>query len=439
MTIVQRFLSVCALASLTVGCGECIGTPSCQVAPEISVDGQIVDHATGRAVGGTAVVFVRDSGLILEADSITAIANGDGFFALRMGATTDGTVHGHVRVAAPAPFQPYTIPGISLATTRTRGDGTFIGRFVAKPYFRLIGYVRDRKTQAPLEGVTVIWRRNSGGRVSQDSMTFVSDYGGIFAWQPEVVQLGTINATFELRAPGQARAYVLTRDLALFFRESETRLEVLPVGMGLSYYAAAVRRGLGLPLSGATVELTRLSGVATLPQQTTITPNQYGSFDIALEPQAPGSLYVRVRVIPPAPLPAESRTVAMATSDDDVKQFLGTIGYGAAAFFGAELRDSATGTLLPDQTPVRIRRVGGLLLQWPSPPPPEGDPRVVNSRGRIEYGAPTADTGAVTFDVTVQLPTPFAWDTIRGITVPSRYNDTLVDRGTLLVRRRPRP
>jgi hypothetical protein len=258
---VSGLVSAAALASLTLSCGECIGTPSCRTRPEISYDGQVVDHATGRAVAGTTIVFARDSGILLDADSIKAVANRSGYFALRMGSHNHGTVHGHIRIAAPPPFQPYTISGISLTTSQTRGDGAFLGRLVAKPYFRLIGFVRDRKTQVPLSGVTVKWARTSGGRVAQDTMTFVSDYGGIFAWHPEVVEPGTINATFELTVPGHARRYLITRDLELSHLEGETRIEALPVGHGLPFYATAVRRGLGRPLSGTTVELTRLSGV----------------------------------------------------------------------------------------------------------------------------------------------------------------------------------
>src|SRR6185295_9828093 len=126
----------------------------------------------------------------LDADSIATVADEHGYFTLRTGAASDGVVFGHLRVAAPAPYPPYTVPDLQLQTTRTKGDGAFIGRIGAKPFLVLIGIVRDRKTLQRLGGVRVTMMRNGGGKLSSDSVTFTSDENGQFAWYPDVVTPG---------------------------------------------------------------------------------------------------------------------------------------------------------------------------------------------------------------------------------------------------------
>lgn len=426
-----------AVALLAAGCGECAGTVECRVEPELSYSGQVIDHRTGAEVGHTRVAFVRDSGPAIGVDSVATVADARGYFTLRAGAASDGIVYGQLRVTAPSPYPPYTVPDLQLRTTRTRGDGAFLGRITAKPFLVLIGIVRDRKTQQLLGDVRVTIRRDSGGRLSDDSVTFTSDAYGQFSWYPDVLAPGTVNATFVIEAPGHPRTYRFARDISLLFRDGDESYQFLPVGMGLPYVGRTGRRGIGVPLPGTSVELTRVSGVATVPQQVTFPVDSYPNFPIALEPQAPGSLYVQLRILPPAPFAPEVRQLALATSDDDIITVLPWTGYGAHAGFSAELRDES-GTLLPPLTWVRVRRVGGLPLEG-RVYPPEGEYRATNTHGRIELDAATPDSGSVTFEVIVELPAPFMWDTVPGVTVPARYNDTIVDRGTLVVRKRLKP
>jgi hypothetical protein len=433
MKAIGTFALLLAAGALAA-CNECTGTLACRVDPEISYTGQLLDRNTRRGVGGVAIAFVRDSGVRLDADTVKAITNGDGYFTLRAGAAGDGEVHGHLRVFSPT---PYTVPSISFRTATTRGDGGFIGRLVTKPYFRIVGFVRDRKTLAAIEGAKIVWRRTGGGRVSQDTVTFTTGTGGAFSWLPEVTDFSAIEASFEITAAGYPRTFVVNRKLELQYFDNDLSIQYIPVGMGFPQYAVTGRRGTGVPLAGTTVTLTRLSGVATTPQQITIPVTEFGAFGFPLEPQAPGTTFVQVRINPPAPFTPETRTVPLTTSDDDVPRNLGFMGIGAHVYFGAELRD-ASGALVDEGTAVRIRRVAGLPLLL-TPTFPDGDHRPVNSRGRFEYGTPMADSGSVTFDLTIQHAAPFVWDTIRGITVQSRFNDTLINLGTLTVPKRPQP
>jgi hypothetical protein len=426
-----------ALASGAIACNECSGTFACRVEPEISYSGQVIDRATRRGVGGTQLWFVRDSGTQLVGDSVNAVSDPGGFFVIRASTERDGVVHGHLRVAAPAPNAPYTIPVISLTTSRTLGDGGFIGRVVTKPFFRLVGFVHDRKTGSAIEGATVFWRRTAGGRVSQDTITFTAGAGGAFSWLPEVTDARAIEATFQITAPGYPRTFSFDRKLELQYFDNALSIQQIPVGMGFPQFAVTGRRGTGEPLVGTTVTLTRISGVATTPSQVTIPTTEFGAFGFPLEPQQPGTAFVEVRVNPPAPFAAETRVIPLPTSDDDLPKNIGFMGFGAHVFFGAELRDS-DGALIPEGTAVRIRRVSGLPLLL-APDFPDGDHRPVNAKGRFEYGTPMAGAGSVTFDLTVQHPEPFVWDTVRGITVQSRFNDTIIDVGPLTLAKRRKP
>jgi hypothetical protein len=86
---------------------------------------------------------------------------------------------------------------------------------------------------------------------------------------------------------------------------------------------------------------------------------------------------------------------------------------------------------------VTFERKDGVALDWPSDTTDDGR-RPVTTDGRVTYRAPAADSGSMRVDIIVRLPEPLAWDTLRNVTLPSRFSDSQADLGTLLVRRRPR-
>jgi hypothetical protein len=421
---------------LAQGCNECTGTLDCRVDPEISYSGQVIDRATRRGAGGVNIAFTRDSGMRLAVDTVRAQSDADGNFVLRASALAQGPVHGHLRVSGGS-AATYTIPVVSLHTSRTRGDGGYIGRIVTKPFFRLIGFVRDRKTLAAVEGATVFWQRMGGGTLSRDTITFTTAAGGAFAWLPDVLDFTAVEARFSITAPGYPRTFVIDRKLELQYFDNDLSIQYLPLGIGFPQFAVTGRRGSGQPLAGTTVQLTRVAGIPTQPEQVTVVPTEFGAFGFPLEPAAPGTTFVRVNINPPAPFTPESRIVPLVTSDDDIHRNIGFLGVGAAAYFGAELRDE-TGALIPEETTIRIRRVSGLPLLSP-PTFPDGDHRITDRHGRFEYGTPTADSGTIIFDITVRHEPPFVWDTIRNVTVQSRYSDSLINLGTLVLPRRKQP
>lgn len=427
-----------ALPLLLSACDECAGTPSCHNFPEISYSGQFIDHNTGSPVAGVSIAFVRRSGIDIIGDTVRGLSDGDGFFTLRVGSIYNGTVVGDLLVTPPPPFPPFTIPSVTLATSTVRGDGGYLGRLVVNPYLLLVGHVRDRKTLTPIPEATVKLRRIGGGKAAQDSMTFVTDFGGQFSWEPEILQPGTIDAVFEITAPGYPRTYVVSRAIPLKYVDLDMSFIILPVGWGLTYSGRALRRGSNEHLSGTVVEFRRISGIAVQPAQVTVNVDGNGGFPIPVEPQAEGMLTAELRIVPPGPMPAETVRVDLRTSDNDETQVLGPFGYGAQVFLEAELRDAITGAPLPQGTEVTMKRTGGLPLAW-NPARTDGDTLSLKTGGRLAYQAPTPDSGAVRFDMIVRLPAPFAWDTVRNVNVPARYSDSAFVAGTIAVRRRQGP
>lgn len=430
-----RALLLVAIAAALSGCHECLGTSSCRVRPHISLNGQFIEHRSGRVVGGTVLEFVRDSGVALVTDTVRAVSDGDGFFELFADAEATGKVRGRLRVTPPAPFTPYTIDTLRLTTTRVRGDGTNAGRFVVDPYVLLIGHVRDRRSLAPLAHVTVTMRRVGGGRLDQDSMRFTADFGGQFSWEPAILDRQPIDVSFEIDV-GHHRTYMVRRTIPISYRDGENAFIVLPVGWGLAYGGVTERRGNGERLPDVRVEFERLAGINTSPQRVTVAVDPRGGFVLPVNAESEGGLTARLRLLPPAPIPSESYVVEMSTSDDDTPISLGTFRYGAQAYWRAALRWSDDRTPLPTGTTVRIQRAAGVQVLWPSPSPDAT--RAVTEGGQVTFQAATADSGAVDFDLTVELPAPFAWDTLRRRST-ARYSDTQENFGDLSVRRRFRP
>jgi hypothetical protein len=424
-----------AFGLATTGCDQCAGTVSCHVAPQLSYGGQIIEHRSGAIVPGTTVTFVRESGVALESDTVRGVSDDAGFFTLRANAADVGEVIGHIVVDGPGNIQPYVIPAQVLTSSRVHGEGGFLGRITVRPYMLLVGHIRDRFTYVPVESASVTISRDSGGRFSQDSLTFTTDVGGQFAWYPDVVEASTVYVTFQVHSRTHARTFRISRALPLLYRDGDMSFQIMPAGIGFPYYGWTGRRGWGSPAPGTMVRMRRTGGVEVEQNEITVEV-PYGRFDVHLRPKAAGTANVELSILPPAPYTPETHHLTLQTSDDDVADSLGFFGYGVHVYASADLRYADSGEPVAGGTFVTFKRVSGLSIEWPTPP--EGDLRVVDKTGRVLYGAPT-DSGQVVFDLIVRLPAPFAWDTIPAVGARARYSDVPFNVGTLLVRRRLAP
>jgi len=219
------------LAMLTAyGCDPCAGVPTCHDAPEISYTGQFIEHKSGDAVSNVRVEFVRTSGVEMASGAPTATSDDDGFFLLHGPVLQEGYATGNLLVTPPAPYAPYTIPDLTLKVNRVRGDGGNLGRLVVNPYLFLVGRVENSQTHAPITNATVIMRRTGGGRAAADSVSFTTDFGGQFGWEPAILDPRPIVVRFDVTAPGYTGTYTFTRTLPLSWRDMELWIEVLPIG-----------------------------------------------------------------------------------------------------------------------------------------------------------------------------------------------------------------
>jgi hypothetical protein len=153
---------------------------------------QVIEHATGRPVGGVRVTLVRTAGVGVDGDSVTAVTGGDGMVTLRAGAADVGPVVVSVRVTPPARWPSYRVDGVEVRTYTGRGEGGVLGRWVVDPYVEYIGEIFDSRNGAPLSGARIAFTRLSGPTMEPETVTDVSEPSGRFLWEPRVVGYGPI-------------------------------------------------------------------------------------------------------------------------------------------------------------------------------------------------------------------------------------------------------
>ena len=140
----RRIGNVVLAATLALGaCDPCSGIVSCHVAPVASVTGQVIDYASGRAIAGATLVFAPSAGAS-PGVAASATTDAQGQFQLDVAATGAGAVTGDLTVRAPSFPGGYTVHGVQLAASRTRGEGVDLGRVLARPYLAFLGQVHSR-------------------------------------------------------------------------------------------------------------------------------------------------------------------------------------------------------------------------------------------------------------------------------------------------------
>lgn len=407
------------LATAVAACDPCAGTGSCHGEPELSYNGQFVERFSGRPMPGVHVVFIRRSGARLSADSVFATTDGDGFFELRALSYDHRAVIGDLRVEPPAPYPPYTVRGLSLGTTRTRGNGGALGRLVVNPYVQLLG-VMQRPDESPAAGLTIHLRvLNGAGLVDQVESTMITSDDGRFLWTPTLLGFDTLHVQLTIDDASYTSPLVIERVVLPQYRDAGVDFLVARLKRSLRYLFYARRRGTGESVSGITARFVRTSGIALHADSVEVSVGSNGLFTLELDPAERGAVTGTLTIVTPPPYRTESRTVTIETHDDDSTPYYGSVGYGAAATFEALFLD-ASGKPLPEGTLVRVQRTGGLAtVELPN----DIGLRGLDSHGVLGFSAATADTGQVTFDLEVRRPQPAAWDTVRAVKVPSRLND----------------
>jgi hypothetical protein len=150
------------LALTTAGCDPCSGISACVGAPRLSVEGWIVERATGRSIPGARVAVIRRGGVDLEPDSADATTDAVGHFEIALGARKPGAVVFDVLVLPPV-GRPYRVRGLRTTATEIRGDAYVLGLWANSSYFAYVGELYYRANPGTRVGGARVEFRRTGG------------------------------------------------------------------------------------------------------------------------------------------------------------------------------------------------------------------------------------------------------------------------------------
>jgi hypothetical protein len=400
-------------AFLISACDPCSGIASCHVAPTVTASGQIIDYATGHSESGATISFVG-GGLNLSATS-----DGLGQFQLSGVVSSDAPVTGDLTVRAPSFAAGYTAHGVQLTPSRTRGDGTDLGRVLAQPYFAFLGQVTSRFINSALIG-TVQIVRVSGASLSNNDISVQTDSGGRFYIEYPASSADPLIANVTITGGGLPApvVYAATSLPIIWQDQVPTVNRVFGVGSSLGYAVQALHRGLNRGVPGVQFNWTRVSGINTVPTVLNGISNEIGLFSLQTDPQnAEGTVTGNITMTPPAPYAAQHfNNIVLTTFDNDSIRLLATYRFGQEALYAGELFNRATGTLQPGVA-VDFIPTGGVAAQ------PRTD--TSNSVGRFLIAPYTDQIGIITGELHVHYLPPRTPEIITGLSLQTFEDDSL--------------
>lgn len=224
MTLNRRHIPLAALAAaLAAGltaCDPCAGTPSCRDGNHVSYVGRTVERYSGYSVAGTTVQFIRTAGVALVSDTISVRSGSDGFFLLSSAAEASGDVVGTLHIA-PAGRPAYDVPGLTLQTSTTNGDGGDLGRLVVDPFIFYVGEVHNTATgsNAVFPYASITFRRTGGITIDHDTIVTQADPAGRFFIAPVASEPGVLQGIFTVMADGFPHPYDVSITIATQYRD----------------------------------------------------------------------------------------------------------------------------------------------------------------------------------------------------------------------------
>jgi hypothetical protein len=333
-TLLLTALSSCDPCSGIIGCSRPLDNLY------LAADGQIVDPLSGVGVDGVRVQVVRRGGIRATPDTQSTITANGGHWRAAFTTADSGSVDVDVSVMTPEGVS-YTATAIRLTTSARGGEGTFLDRWVATPYFPNVGELFLRGTNdVRVSGAAVEFRRTggielfgAGGPVSV--VPSATDFAGrvpLFS-----VEDGYIHAASLGFVIGDLVVHRSATDSSVIsgLRVGSSYLYRGPVGVirvavgpSLNYEARFISRATGAPVPGVAVSFERLAGIDVAVRTFTTTSDKDGKFAFFLQPLSTGVL--QGRLIYRAPLAAvpESLVVSLPTVDSDRRNLYGDIGVG---------------------------------------------------------------------------------------------------------------
>lgn len=394
-----------ALPLAIAGCGPCDGVVGCQASPRVSVSGQIVDRsAFGTPVKGVRVEVARTGGTELATMSGTATTDAQGWWNVSLpapgGDGGDG-VTVDVTVTPPPPLKPYRVGGIALRTSRTRGDGQVLGRWVSRPFITYIGELRDRVSGAPIAGARITWVRRGGVEVQTTPLTQVTQTTtGIGYFTIDLVPAEFAPLFVDLIVEREGLPTDTVRDVRIdpgyeWNPPLATAASSFRLGLALEYYGTVTFRGTDESQSGW-LTWRRTGGVPTTPEFLWMPSGSDNLLHFAVQPGAVGAVVGDAFFEPSGTTDTVRFPGLRLTTYDSAQAPSFNLHYGERLAYAGRLVDGATGAPLAGVS-LRFRRTGGIALVSDSV-------RVVtDGSGGFRLAPATRTRGEVTGELTAFL------------------------------------
>ncbi len=221
------------LGASAAACGPCGGVESCRESPRIGVTGQIVDRGSPsnadrnaqsgadipqtKGAPGVRVQVVPTAGAAVAGASAAATTDGDGFWQVSLPASSEGPVTADVTVTPPD-GAGYTVRGVDLRASSTRGQGNGLGRWTRDLFLTTIGLVKDAATGNGIDGVALTAVRRGGVGYASTPNTqspMVTYGGGLFFLDVRPLGDGPLVLDFVVQRPGLAATRIDSVTLAV--------------------------------------------------------------------------------------------------------------------------------------------------------------------------------------------------------------------------------
>jgi hypothetical protein len=319
----------------SAGCDPCSGVASCTPGPRISVEGSLVDDATGMALAGARVDAIRVGGVALERDSVAAITSASGYFKISIDARAEGEAALDLVITPPAghPDPKLRVVDLRFPTTDVRGDGQVLGLWTTKPHFSYLAqlYYRSRST-TPVANTRVEFRRTGGVELTGgDVYTATTDAAGQVVLFENAVRpagaAGEVVGDLTVYAGSDFPPTVIRGIRLRAIPRYRPALNVFRAGIGphLPYYG--VVNLAGFPAPDVEVEARRVSGIIVDPNPLVMRTNKDGNFYLHdFQPRELGELVVDLVFRPPPPWRSFTQTgLRLSTVEEDsFGQLVGT-------------------------------------------------------------------------------------------------------------------
>jgi hypothetical protein len=315
------------VALTSIGCDPCAGVASCTPGPRISLEGSLVDDASGKAIVGARIDAIRVGGVELERDSVATTTNASGYFRISIDARTEGEAALDLVITPPAgyPDPKLRVVDLRFPTTDVRGDGQVLGLWTTKPHFSYLAqlYYRSNST-TPVANVRVEFRRTGGVELTGgDVYTASADAAGQVVLFDNAVRpagpVGEVVGDLTVYA-GSGFPPTVIRGIRLrAIPRYRPALSVFRAGVGphLPYYG--VVNLAGFPAPDVEVEARRTAGILAEPSPLIMRTNRDGNFYLHdFQPRELGELVVDLTFRPPPPWRSFTHTgLRISTVEED--------------------------------------------------------------------------------------------------------------------------